>query len=611
LKLQGQPNFTKDAINRKHQLLFIIMDLNLRNLNGTQLNEDNCLKILFLLLNGLALTRQKYPSFRHNDIHANNVMLKNNSNPNLTLAVPGNSNQEFMITNLPYIPKIIDFGKTKFGNHTSIEQQIWTYDTKNDQGQLVPKCHDIFRLFVILKDQSFKIKQFMNTQEFSTLFSTYTKGDTSYLVNFLMKNPLFNGIRTIVNKANQQPQPRQQPRQFQQQQEQERMEMFKKEKQRKIDEIDKQAEKLRRDIENKKNNIQNLQNRPQGQQGRPIPQEQRIVDPYGDKPIVENNPERQKYLERERLARERHEQGLPRLQQKDDGAPPPAYSVVVDKDDTNRRFNLTPKQIAELDKKEQQRRRQKKGEKNSFYGDAPPAYSVVVAQDSPWRRYKDRHLKQNTPEQLAIWKKEDDQHRDQERREYEEQYRLYQQHQQGQQKDSFYGDAPPAYSAVVDKNSFWRRYNGRHLQQNTPEQQAAWRKDDEQYREQERQHNLQQYQLYEQYRQQQQGQQGQYPHQGYQQQQQQQQQYQQQLRQQGFPPPRPQQYAYGQDDDDDEEEISANINEMHIKSCLHCNNDDVKWTFDTNINYQFCSKSCAKVYDGLKEFIPNERIIKK
>ncbi len=122
--MRGKFGFAIDLENaankKKGNFVFIAMEMNSNGFDDIVYSEEDLICIFFLLIHGLAVARRRYPGFRHRDIHSGNIMIQLVPLMGLTwqeapvVDVVVGEQHRVEITNLQRIPRIIDFGFTRF-----------------------------------------------------------------------------------------------------------------------------------------------------------------------------------------------------------------------------------------------------------------------------------------------------------------------------------------------------------------------------------------------------------------------------------------------------------------------------------------------------------------
>jgi hypothetical protein len=150
-KIDDYNYIKKSRTDKNFGLLYLVMDKISYSFSKVPLSEDDLIKILFILLHGLFMTRTKYPYFRHTDIHVGNVMIDEKPMRDLKLAFPLLSST-VVIKDVRYFPKLIDFGLSNFEDWDKKDiDDLKRWNNSFSNGSLnFEKQHDIFRIFDII-----------------------------------------------------------------------------------------------------------------------------------------------------------------------------------------------------------------------------------------------------------------------------------------------------------------------------------------------------------------------------------------------------------------------------------------------------------------------------
>jgi hypothetical protein len=122
---------------------YITYEKNDHNIRDIDLTDDEVKSIIFILLHGIMTARKSYPDFNHTDIHGGNMML-NNHDPNSPIIL---DNGKFIIRNLKYFPKLIDYGLTRFSKKYNNRKQ--RKKEINSFGGGYPPQNDVYRIFYV------------------------------------------------------------------------------------------------------------------------------------------------------------------------------------------------------------------------------------------------------------------------------------------------------------------------------------------------------------------------------------------------------------------------------------------------------------------------------
>jgi serine/threonine protein kinase len=216
-------NLIKEKKNNENfPFLYLIMDMNEMKFSEFKLisTDDDLIKLLLILCHGLIMTRKKYPFFRHTDIHSGNIMIKKQPAADLSLTFP-NVKETVVIKNVEYIPKIIDFGLSKFTNWDKNDKNYkddfknWNEDFIDNSGEEISKQHDLFRVFDLIQytlDQKSRksenavlLKNIIEDDFFKQIMLDYTQNNENFIYKFtwyLLNEKFFDNIYYTQKKQN-------------------------------------------------------------------------------------------------------------------------------------------------------------------------------------------------------------------------------------------------------------------------------------------------------------------------------------------------------------------------------------------------------------------------
>ena len=182
------------------------MELNTYKLTKVGLGKNDIMLATFLLLHGIAVARKRYPYFRHRDIHPGNVMImlrtpkgKIRSIPDITVALPSDDSVQFTVPDVIYLPKIIDFGESRF------EQKPGKYDNPDESWESFEDVEEtrfkprndivrlrelILALLKVRRIQDIFIDEFFWSPEYQA--ATKAERDDYKTIETLLMNPLFS-----------------------------------------------------------------------------------------------------------------------------------------------------------------------------------------------------------------------------------------------------------------------------------------------------------------------------------------------------------------------------------------------------------------------------------
>lgn len=169
-------------IKKKKKFMVVFMEQNQFGFKNIDLTIRDWVKALFLLLQGFAVARKKFPNFRHRDIHDGNIMFQLETGsvplyvglePDLRKSVP---QVRFKISNCTRIPKLIDFG------YSQLNQNVWKEDDEDEwsksffdaENNRFKARKDLFRIqqLFIKYSRSSNLKRFLTSDAFLPLLNS-------------------------------------------------------------------------------------------------------------------------------------------------------------------------------------------------------------------------------------------------------------------------------------------------------------------------------------------------------------------------------------------------------------------------------------------------------
>lgn len=142
----------------KMPYLFFVMDKYPYPLMAIKFTETVLRCMFFMILHGLAQAIKKNGHFRHRDLHTGNIMVATNDKA-IPVILPINEEYSYNIVNLPFIPKIIDYGlarldKYGFKAFDEPKEENETFRAYTADGKLrdFSAKNDLVRLKLIFQD---------------------------------------------------------------------------------------------------------------------------------------------------------------------------------------------------------------------------------------------------------------------------------------------------------------------------------------------------------------------------------------------------------------------------------------------------------------------------
>lgn len=122
---------------------YITYEKNELSVNDAVLNRDQVMCLIFILLHGTMTAKKTYPYYNHSDIHSGNLML-NRRDPTIPIVL---DNGKFVIRNLPYYPKLIDYGLARFSKPNDQIKYVAETNFFEVDGFKYPPTNDVYRIF--------------------------------------------------------------------------------------------------------------------------------------------------------------------------------------------------------------------------------------------------------------------------------------------------------------------------------------------------------------------------------------------------------------------------------------------------------------------------------
>ena len=133
--------------NTKNGYLCFLLELNTYSFRNTNiiLNNHDIICFVFLLLHGILVARRELGYFKHRDIHIENIMF-NLAHPPQNIRC-----NDVTITNVKYIPKLIDFGDARFEQNVEYDNPKHSFESFDFKGTHYKARNDITRIKTTIK----------------------------------------------------------------------------------------------------------------------------------------------------------------------------------------------------------------------------------------------------------------------------------------------------------------------------------------------------------------------------------------------------------------------------------------------------------------------------
>lgn len=176
---------------------------------NTPINNAVFKSIIFQIVYTIYVIKKLYPSFKHNDLHADNIMLKydhehkfKSNNPKFIVFHDQNTSNIYSVPYFGFIPKIIDYGFAQINEEKQIsditDNKIVMYNRIDND--IVYLLHDIYNIV----DYSPEMENILNTLDPDRFYKTF---DPSYIrkhraiipsYETMLKNNIFDEYRTEI-----------------------------------------------------------------------------------------------------------------------------------------------------------------------------------------------------------------------------------------------------------------------------------------------------------------------------------------------------------------------------------------------------------------------------
>jgi hypothetical protein len=163
LTLTKQAKSLFNNVNFHAPYSYITMERNDVNIRDVMLSDDEVKCICFILLHGIMSAKKIYPYFNHSDIHGGNVMLNyHDTDTDIVL-----DNGKYIIKNLQFFPKLIDYGRMRFSKPNSENEQYKELKFhRYSNGTKMPPVNDVYRIISFFNKHEFEYKFWLDDSNF-------------------------------------------------------------------------------------------------------------------------------------------------------------------------------------------------------------------------------------------------------------------------------------------------------------------------------------------------------------------------------------------------------------------------------------------------------------
>jgi len=176
---------------------------------NTPINNAVFKSILFQVIYTIYQIKKLYPSFKHNDLHADNIMLKydhehryQSSKPKFMIYVDHHNNTTYVVPFFGFIPKIIDYGFAQIDEENQIsdivDNKIVMYNRIDND--ILYLLHDIYNLIDYSPEMENMLSALDNDKFYKTFDPEYIRKNYKTIPTYakMLQSKIFDEYRIEV-----------------------------------------------------------------------------------------------------------------------------------------------------------------------------------------------------------------------------------------------------------------------------------------------------------------------------------------------------------------------------------------------------------------------------